>query len=63
MIVKPAREGSSIGLTKVTALEQCDAAYALAAQEDERVLCEQFISGDEVTVPVLGTARRRAPCR
>lgn len=55
MIVKPAREGSSIGLTKVTALEQCDAAYALAAQEDERVLCEQFISGDEVTVPVLGT--------
>ena len=54
MIVKPAREGSSIGLTKVTALEQCDAAYALAAQEDERVLCEQFISGDEVTVPVLG---------
>jgi D-alanine-D-alanine ligase len=55
MIVKPAREGSSIGLTKVTSLEQCDAAYAAAAQEDAQVLCEQFISGDEVTVPVLGT--------
>jgi D-alanine-D-alanine ligase len=55
MIVKPAREGSSIGLTKVMTAEQCDAAYAAAAKEDEQVLCEQFISGDEVTVPVLGT--------
>ncbi len=55
MIVKPAREGSSIGLTKVMSVDQCDAAYARAAQEDEQVLCEQFVSGDEVTVPVLGT--------
>jgi len=61
MIVKPAREGSTIGLTKVTALEQCDAAYALAARHDPQVLCEQFISGDEVTVPVLGSgAQARA---
>jgi len=56
MIVKPAREGSTIGLTKVTALDQCDAAYALAAQHDAQVLCEQFIAGDEVTCPVLGAA-------
>ena len=55
MIVKPAREGSTIGLTKVTSLEQCDAAYQLAAQHDDCVLCEQFISGDEVTIAVLGT--------
>lgn len=55
MIVKPAREGSTIGLTKVTSLEQCDAAYQLAAQHDACVLCEQFISGDEVTIAVLGT--------
>ena len=54
MIVKPAREGSTIGLTKVTSLEQCAAAYALAAKHDTQVLCEQFISGDEVTVPLLG---------
>ncbi len=54
MIVKPAREGSTIGLTKITQLEQCDAAYALAAQHDEMVLCEQFIRGDEVTCPVMG---------
>jgi D-alanine-D-alanine ligase len=54
MIVKPAREGSSIGFTKVMAAEQCDAAYALAAQHDVEVLCEQFIAGDEVTCPVLG---------
>jgi D-alanine-D-alanine ligase len=56
MIVKPAREGSSIGFTKVLTVGQCDAAYALAAQHDVEVLCEQFIAGDEVTCPVLGTA-------
>jgi D-alanine-D-alanine ligase len=54
MIVKPAREGSSIGYTKVMQIDQCDAAYALAAQHDAMVLCEQFIAGDEVTCPVLG---------
>lgn len=54
MVVKPAREGSSIGLSKVASLDECDAAYALAAQQDEQVLCEQFIRGEEVTVPVLG---------
>jgi D-alanine-D-alanine ligase len=54
MIVKPAREGSTIGLTKVTERSQCAAAYELAAQHDPQVLCEQFISGDEVTCPVLG---------
>jgi D-alanine-D-alanine ligase len=55
MIVKPAREGSTIGLSKVTSLEQCANAYALAAQHDTEVLCEQFIAGDEVTIAVLGT--------
>jgi D-alanine-D-alanine ligase len=55
MIVKPAREGSTIGLTKVTDASQCAQAYALAAQHDPCVLCEQFISGDEVTCPVLGS--------
>ena len=55
MIVKPDREGSTIGLTKVTSAAQCAEAYALAARHDAYVLCEQFISGDEVTIPVLGT--------
>jgi D-alanine-D-alanine ligase len=55
MIVKPAREGSTIGLTKVVTLEQCDAAFALAARHDTEVLCEQFIRGDEVTIAVLGS--------
>ena len=39
MIVKPAREGSSIGFTKVLSADQCDAAYAAAAQHDPMVLC------------------------
>ncbi len=55
MIVKPVREGSTIGLTKVTTAAQCEAAYALAAKQDPMVMCEQFIAGDEVTCPVLGT--------
>jgi len=55
MIVKPVREGSTIGLTKVTSADQCEAAYALAAGQDPMVMCEQFIAGDEVTCPVLGT--------
>jgi len=55
MIVKPAREGSTIGLTKVTDAAQCADAYRLAARHDPEVLCEQFVSGDEVTCPVLGT--------
>jgi D-alanine-D-alanine ligase len=55
MIVKPVREGSTIGLTKVMNADQCEAAYALAAKQDPMVMCEQFIAGDEVTCPVLGT--------
>jgi D-alanine-D-alanine ligase len=55
MIVKPAREGSTIGLTKVTQASQCEQAYTLAAGHDPLVLCEQFIAGDEVTVPLLGS--------
>ncbi|MDG5976838.1 D-alanine--D-alanine ligase [Hydrogenophaga taeniospiralis CCUG 15921] len=55
MIVKPVREGSTIGLTKVTELAQCADAYELAARQDPLVMCEQFIAGDEVTCPVLGT--------
>ncbi len=55
MIVKPVREGSTIGLTKVSSAAQCEQAYALAAKQDPMVMCEQFIAGDEVTCPVLGT--------
>ena len=54
MIVKPAREGSTIGLTKVFTAAQCAQAYTLAALYDPEVLCEQFIDGDETTCPVLG---------
>jgi D-alanine-D-alanine ligase len=54
MIVKPAREGSSIGVTKVTQVQDLLAALNSAAQCDADILCEQCIVGDEVTCPVLG---------
>jgi D-alanine-D-alanine ligase len=61
LIVKPAREGSSLGLTKVTERDGMAAAVALAEKMDADILCEQFVSGDEVTCPVLGTgAQARA---
>jgi D-alanine-D-alanine ligase len=61
LIVKPAREGSSIGLSKVTARQQLPAALEQAAQLDADILCEQFIDGPELTCPVLGTgAQARA---
>ncbi|HEX5285469.1 MAG TPA: D-alanine--D-alanine ligase [Polaromonas sp.] len=55
LIVKPAREGSSLGLTKVSARADMAQAVAQAAKLDADILCEQFISGDEVTCPVLGS--------
>jgi len=55
LIVKPAREGSSIGVVKVEGYSGMDGAVEQAAQLDADVLCEQFVEGDEVTCPVLGT--------
>ena len=54
LIVKPAREGSSLGVTKVKSADQIQSAVADAIALDTDVLCEQFIAGDEVTCPVLG---------
>jgi D-alanine-D-alanine ligase len=54
LIVKPPREGSSIGITKVAGYSQMCEAVSLAAQYDPDVLCEEFIDGEEVTCPVLG---------
>ena len=57
MIVKPAREGSTIGLSKVSTPEECAKAYELASRYDPEVLCEQFIAGVETTCAVLGQGR------
>jgi D-alanine-D-alanine ligase len=54
LIVKPPREGSSIGVTKVQGYSQMQDAVALAGRYDPDVLCEEFIDGIELTCPVLG---------
>ena len=54
LIVKPPREGSSIGITKVAGYSGMQGAVELAARYDADVLCEEFIEGDELTCPVLG---------
>jgi D-alanine-D-alanine ligase len=55
VIVKPAREGSSIGVAKVQGYSEMGAAVEAASLLDADVLCEQFIAGDEVTCPVMGS--------
>ena len=55
LIVKPPREGSSIGVTKVMGYSQMQDAVALAVRYDADVLCEEFIEGEEVTCAVLGS--------
>lgn len=54
LFVKPANEGSSIGVTKVHAVEELPAAYAAAARHDRLVLAERHLGGGEYTVPILG---------
>jgi D-alanine-D-alanine ligase len=54
LIVKPAHEGSSLGLTKVKSAEELPAAYQLAASLDTKVIAEACIIGDELTCPLVG---------
>lgn len=55
LIVKPPLEGSTIGITKVSKAEELEAAVGLAAGFDEVVLAEEFVTGREFTVAVLGS--------
>ncbi len=54
IFVKPGREGSSVGATKVTAAEQLPAAFALAVKHDPLVLAEEFVAGAELTAAFVG---------
>jgi D-alanine-D-alanine ligase len=55
IFVKPAREGSSIGMSKVTQAGTLKAAFDTAVEHDALVLAEKFIDGAEFTVGILGT--------
>jgi D-alanine-D-alanine ligase len=57
VFVKPARLGSSVGITKVRRESELEAAVELARRHDEKVLVEEFVSGVEVEVGVLGNRR------
>lgn len=54
VIVKPANEGSSVGVSRVFDAAQLDEAVALAARYDGELLMEQLVEGDELTVAILG---------
>lgn len=54
VVVKPSKQGSSVGLTVVRRPEDLDAAIELASRYDDEVMIERFIPGRELTVPILG---------
>lgn len=54
LFVKPANEGSSIGITKVKKIGDLEAAYLLATKADPLVIAEKFVGGGEYTVGILG---------
>jgi len=58
--VKPARLGSSVGISKVHDDEELAAAVALAFEHDEKVLVEEFVDGVEVECGVLGNEQPEA---
>ncbi len=53
LIVKPAREGSSIGITKVNSASDLPYAFELAVKLDPLVIAEEFIAGQELTASVV----------
>ena len=57
LMVKPPHEGSTLGISRVNSPDELLAAYRLAARYDDTVVLEAFISGRELTVPVLGKGR------
>jgi D-alanine-D-alanine ligase len=54
IMVKPANEGSSIGMSKVREAADLEEAFALAVNYDRVVLAEKFIEGTELTAAILG---------
>ena len=52
-VLKPARQGSSVGLQLVDEVGQWDAAFAAVCEHDDRILCEERIIGREITVGIL----------
>ena len=54
LFVKPANEGSSVGISKVKSVAELPAAYAEAAKHDSIVIAERYIGGGEYTVAILG---------
>lgn len=54
VVVKPSKQGSSVGLTVVRRPEDYEAAVELAFRYDDEVMIERFVPGREITVPVLG---------
>lgn len=53
VMVKPSLEGSSVGLTKVKAVDELKSAVGYALKFDNTILIEEWLAGDELTVPVL----------
>ncbi|MFW6202642.1 MAG: D-alanine--D-alanine ligase [Gemmatimonadota bacterium] len=54
VVVKPSKQGSTVGLTIVRSADGLDAAVEEAYRHDDEVMLERFVAGRELTVPILG---------
>lgn len=54
LVIKPVRQGSSIGMSIVRERDELSAALALAFSHDNEVMVEEFVAGREITVGVIG---------
>ncbi len=55
LAIKPSREGSTIGFTKLASIGEAQAAWEIARRHDDAVLCEEFVTGRELTIAILGS--------
>ncbi|MBR1616540.1 D-alanine--D-alanine ligase, partial [bacterium] len=58
VIIKPANEGSSIGMTKVNSIDELDSAIDVALKCDSEILIEEYLLGQSATVGVLETSEK-----
>lgn len=58
--VKPARQGSSVGISKVTSRENLEEAFRIGFQYDSKIIVEEFIQGREIEVSILGNKNPQA---
>ena len=54
LVIKPANEGSTVGISKISTEDQLDSSISLAAKYSKKIIIEEYIDGRELSVSILG---------